>query len=89
MKKIYSLILLVLVQAEVYGASGGLQKVSTFLDHIKTILTAISIVTVTIAFLWVGYKVLFGGQTLRELSPVIIGAVIIASAAEAAALLMS
>ncbi|KPC27197.1 Conjugal transfer protein [Pseudomonas syringae pv. cilantro] len=44
--------------------------------------------TVTIAVLWVGYKVLFAGNTLRECAPIIIGAIIIASASEVARMMV-
>ncbi|MDL7284025.1 TrbC/VirB2 family protein [Escherichia coli] len=49
----------------------------------------LSLVTVTIACLWVGYKVLFGGSTIRECSPIIIGAIVIASAAEVASMMVN
>lgn len=67
----------------------GFTKAESLLEKIKTGLTGLSLVTVTLATLWVGYKVLFGGSTLRECAPIIIGAVIIASAAEIASLLAS
>ncbi|TRR33108.1 TrbC/VirB2 family protein, partial [Salmonella enterica] len=56
---------------------------------VKTGLGGLSLVTVTIACLWVGYKILFGGSTLRECAPIIIGAVVIASAAEVASMMVN
>ncbi|RDU62117.1 hypothetical protein CQA53_09550 [Helicobacter didelphidarum] len=61
-------------------AAGGLTKAKTLLDNVNTALYGLAAITVTIAFLIVGYKILFGGQTIRECIPIIIGAIIIASA---------
>lgn len=66
----------------------GFSKASSLLDKVSTGLLALSIVTVTIAVLWVGYKVLFAGNTLRECAPIIMGAILIASASEIARLLV-
>ncbi|GLX91879.1 hypothetical protein Pfra02_44470 [Pseudomonas fragi] len=74
--------------APVTAMADGFTKAQGLLDKISTGLLALSIVTVTIATLWVGYKVLFGGQTLRECAPIIIGAILIASASEIARLLV-
>ena len=69
-------------------AAGGLDKAKSLLDKVIEWLNYLSIGVVTIAILVVGYKVLFGGQTIRECSPIIIGAIIIASAATVANLLL-
>lgn len=66
----------------------GFTKAGTLLDKVSSGLLGLSIVTVTIAALWVGYKVLFQGNTLRECAPIIIGAIIIASASEVARLMV-
>lgn len=70
------------------AAAGGLSKAKHLLETVSDWLTALAVVTVTIAILVVGYKVLFGGQTIRECTPIIIGGLLIASASEIAALLM-
>ena len=69
-------------------AFAGLDKVETLMTNVSTALTAISLVTVTVAFLWVGYKVLFAGSSLRDMGSTIVGALIVASAAEIAAMLV-
>ena len=69
-------------------AFAGLEKVDTLMTNVSTALTAISLVTVTAAFLWVGYKVLFAGSSLRDMGSTIVGALIVASAAEIAAMLV-
>ena len=40
----------------------GFSKAETLLEKVKTGLSGLSLVTVTITCLWVGYKVLFGGS---------------------------
>ena len=67
----------------------GFSNANTLLESINSGLRSISIVTVTIAGLWVGYKVLFGGSTIKECAPIIIGAIVLASAAEIANMLVS
>jgi trbC/VIRB2 family len=69
-------------------ASGGLEKVNTLLENVVSWLKYAAVAVVTIAIFVVGYKVLFGGQTIRECAPIIIGAVLIASAAAIADLLV-
>ena len=76
-----------LIASSAFGA-GGLDKANTLLEKVVEWLNYLSIAVVTIAILVVGYKVLFVGQTIRECSPIIIGAVIIASASTIASLLM-
>lgn len=66
----------------------GFSAAEGLLEQVKTGLSGLALVTVTLACLWVGYKVLFGGSTLRECSPIIIGAIIIASAAEVASMMV-
>ena len=48
-------------------------------------LYGIGAAVLTIAFMWVGFKIMFQGQTLREVAPVIIGGVIVGSASALAA----
>lgn len=69
-----------------FGA--GLQKVNTLVQNIQDVLTAVAIGVVTIAILIAGYKILFGGQTFREVSPIIVGGIIIGAAVEIASLLV-
>ncbi len=69
-----------------FGA--GLQKVNTLVQNIEDVLTAVSIGAVTIAILIAGYKIIFGGQTVREGAPILVGGIIIGAAAEIAKLLV-
>lgn len=77
-----------LLATSVPAMADGFSKASTLLEKVSTGLLALSIVTVTIAVLWVGYKVLFAGNTLRECAPIIMGAILIASASEISRLLV-
>ncbi|WP_233115180.1 TrbC/VirB2 family protein, partial [Aggregatibacter actinomycetemcomitans] len=68
--------------------AAGLQKVNTLVDNILNSLTYIQIGVVTIAVIVAGYKVLFQGQTFREVAPILVGGIIIGAAAEIAKLLV-
>lgn len=68
--------------------AAGLQKVNTLVQNILDALTYIQIGVVTIAVIVAGYKVLFQGQTFREVAPILVGGIIIGAAAEIAKLLV-
>lgn len=68
--------------------AAGLQKVNTLVQNILDSLTYIQIGVVTIAVIVAGYKVLFQGQTFREVAPILVGGIIIGAAAEIAKLLV-
>jgi len=70
-----------------FAMAGGLEKVNTLMQKVSDGLSAISIATVTVAILWVGYKVLFTGTAIRDMGSTILGAVIIAAASEIASLI--
>ncbi len=67
----------------------GFSKAETLLESVKSGLSGLALVTVTLAAIWVGYKILFGGSTIRECAPIIIGAIVIASASEIASMMVS
>ncbi|MDD5786343.1 TrbC/VirB2 family protein [Campylobacter lanienae] len=83
---VFSLFALLVVPS--LSFAGGLSSAENLLNTVSGWLTALSAVTVTIAILVVGYKVTFGGQTIRECTPIIIGAVLIASASTIAGLML-
>lgn len=68
--------------------AAGLQKVNKLVQNILDSLTYIQIGVVTIAVIVAGYKVLFQGQTFREVAPILVGGIIIGAAAEIAKLLV-
>lgn len=66
----------------------GFGKAKNLLTKIQNGLHGLALVIITVAFLWVGYRVMWLGDTVRDCSKVIIGAIIVASASEIAALLI-
>ena len=87
-KKYINLLLFTYVSLLTSPAFAVFKKASTLMTKIQTGLTGLSVVTVTIAIMWVGYKILYGGSTIRECGPIIIGAILLAGAAELAKLLV-
>ncbi|TKX30048.1 TrbC/VirB2 family protein [Campylobacter aviculae] len=78
MKKVL-LLLILIIPGLVFGA-GGIDKVNTFMENLSSALYALGAVLLTIAFMWGGSKIMFQGQTLREVAPIFIGGVIFGSA---------
>lgn len=78
--------LLALMLSNVAFAAGGTQSVNNLFDTILDTLQGVGLVVVTIAIMWAGYKVLFVGNTLQEVSKPLIGAILIGSAPWLAAL---
>lgn len=72
----------------VFG-SGGIDKVNTFLQNLSTALYAIGAILLTIAFMWGGSKIMFQGQTLREVAPIFIGGILFGSASALAGYFIS
>lgn len=60
-----------------------------FFSNIKSVLNGISITVVTIAVMFTGYKVAFQHARIAEVSPVLIGAVLIGAASQIAKLFLS
>ena len=67
----------------------GFSKAETLLEKISSGLSGLAIVTITIAVIWVGYKVLWDGKSLHDCKGIIIGGILIASAAEIGSMLMN
>lgn len=62
-------------------AFAQLERITSQANTISTFLTGLAIVVVTIAFLYVGFKVLFRGQALADLWHVLVGGLIVGGAA--------
>jgi type IV secretion system protein VirB2 len=60
-----------------------------FFSNISMVLNAVSIVVVTIAVMFSGYKVAFAHARIAEVTPVLIGAVLIGAASQIAKLFLS
>ena len=75
----------ILTNVALAAGGGGIDKVNDFMQNLSTALYGIGAVVLTIAFMWAGFKVMFQGQTLREVAPVFIGGVLVGSASALAA----
>ena len=80
---------LVLASDAAMAATGGLgDAAKSKFDSIATGLNVCGGVVLAIAIMWAGYKIMFQGQTLREVAPPLLGAILFASAATVANLLV-
>jgi type IV secretion system protein VirB2 len=69
--------------------AGGFDKVNTTVSNVVAILVTISIAVVTIAIIWVGYKMMFQGARLPDVANVLIGGTFIGGAAAFAAYIVN
>lgn len=69
-------------------AFAQLEKVNTLATKIQSALDSISVIAVTIAVLIAGYKIIFQGQTFREVAPILVGGIIIGAASQIASMLV-
>lgn len=73
----------------VLAAGGGLAKVDTLFQSVQTALYAVGAVVLTIAIMWAAFKVMYQGQTLREVAPTLLGGIIFGAASGIAGLLIN
>ena len=76
----YSVVVSVLLSSPVLAADSGFNKANETLSNTSTGLLGLAAVTITLATMWVGYKVLFDGKSLHDMRNVIIGAILIVGA---------
>ncbi len=79
-KRHYSAVVSVLLSAPVLAANSGFNKANETLSNTSTGLLGLAAVTITLATMWVGYKVLFDGKSLHDMRNIIIGAILIVGA---------
>ena len=79
-KRRYSTVASVLLSAQALAADSGFNKANETLSNTSTGLLGLAAVTITLATMWVGYKVLFDGKSLHDMRNVIIGAILIVGA---------
>lgn len=79
-KRRYSVVASVLLPAPLLAAGSGFNKANETLSNTSTGLLGLAAVTITLATMWVGYKVLFDGKSLHDMRNVIIGAILIVGA---------
>lgn len=61
------------------AASGAGQNVVSIFEEIVDIMKQVSIPLATAAGFWVGYKIIWGGKTILEMGPFIVGIIILGS----------
>lgn len=61
-------------------ATDGFDKLDDTLNSTATGLATLAVATITLATIWVGYKVIFDGKSLADMKNVMIGAALIAGA---------
>lgn len=71
-----------------FAASGASANAESFFNEIMTVLKTCCVTVASCAGLWIGYKVLWGGRTLEEVAPFIIGCLILGCAPWAAETLL-
>lgn len=76
-------------QASGSGMDEAEKKLTGFLGGVKKILGPISILVVTIAFIFAGYQIAFNHKRIADVAPVLIGAIIIGAAAQLAKMFIS
>lgn len=64
----------------------GFAKANELMAKVSSGLHGVAAITITVAVVWVGYKVLWNGQSLKDCGNIIIGAILIISGAEFAAM---
>lgn len=80
LKSAYVALFCMLCAANARAAAGSGTSVQTFFSTIQSTMQTISITIVTIAVMWAGYKVLFQGDSMREIAKPLLGGIMIGSA---------
>lgn len=78
-----------LCMCQVTFAAGGISKVNSFMESLSTALYAVGAIVLTMAIMWAGFKIMWQGNTLREVAPVLIGGILVGSASSIAGYLIS
>lgn len=66
-------------------AFAQLDKVATTMTTIQVMLVSISVITLTIAIMWAGYKMIFDHARWTDISNILIGGILIGGATSIAA----
>ncbi|EGM3612850.1 TrbC/VirB2 family protein [Salmonella enterica] len=70
----------ILPTAKAMAAADGFSKANEGLNKWAVGLASLSVATVTLCIIWIGYNVLFDGKELRQMKNVIIGGILIGGA---------
>lgn len=85
--KLQSLIFVALIPTLSFAGT-GLDKVDTFLENVSNWLSNAGVVILTIAIMVAGYKVIFGGRTVQEVTPIVLGGILVGGASFIAGMLL-
>lgn len=69
-----------ILSSPAFAAGGSGNNVNSMFQEILSILQSLSVVVVTVAVIWAGYKTLFKGAGLMEVAGPLMGAILIGSA---------
>lgn len=71
-----------------FAAGTGLDKVDNFFNSVSGWLASAGVVILTIAIMVAGYKVIFGGRTVQEVTPIVLGGILVGGASMIASMLL-
>ena len=83
------LVMCVMAEPAFAQASGGIDKVNTFVDNVLGVLRGVSVGVTTGAIMWAGYKFFFKNSGIDEAGKILGGGLAIGSASELAHYLIS
>ena len=88
-----ALLVTVLAAPDIAFAAGGDvgeagEKVTNFLEQVKTLLKLASIAVVTIAVIFAGYQIAFAHKRIADVAPILIGGFLIGAAGQLATMLI-
>ncbi len=83
------LFFLLLMVVSDFSHSAGIDRVQSFLEDILSTISGVSVIVVTIAVLWAGYKFLFKSASFQEVGLILLGGLLIGGAAEIASFMVS
>lgn len=86
-KEIKTTYAMALVVASNAASAEGIDVTSKF-AKLSDAIFACGVTVLGIAIMWAGYKIMFQGQTLREVAPPLLGAILFAGATGLAGLLI-
>lgn len=86
---LFMVALLGLLMVSPVFAQGGLDKVNTFAENIVSILQGLSVVVVTGAIMWAGYKFLFAHAQMAEILKILAGGLLIGGASALASYILA
>lgn len=79
-RKYWTTFFILFISTQTLAADSGFTKANDTLNHTSAGLLGLAAATITLATMWIGYKVLFDGKSLHDMRNVIIGAILIVGA---------